>query len=163
MPYASITCLLSLSLPVIVLELERVNMIHFHSDKIARSCFPDTSSFATMTNNNNNTNAKARRSTKKQSSMTDSWIVVDEEDFVVVDPYAIGDERQPVSTLPSQPAKQTMNKKRKWKMLYSLASSNGIQGNVDQANLDSYVIDQHAQLYEKRDFFRPEQGFVRVK
>ena len=95
--------------------------------------------------------------------MTDSWIVVDEEDYVLVDPYAIGQENRPVSNLPSQPAKQTTNKKRKWKVLYSLASSGGIQGNVNEANLDSFVIDQHAQLFDKRDFLRSQQGFVKVQ
>ena len=54
------------------------------------------------------------------------------------------------------------NKKRKWKVLYSLPSTT-ITSNVDGSNLDSYVMDQHAQLLDKRDLFSNQQCIVKVK
>jgi len=54
------------------------------------------------------------------------------------------------------------NKKRKWKVLYSLPST-GVKANVDDSNLDSYVMDQHSQLFDKRDLFSYQQRIVKVK
>lgn len=116
--------------------------------------------------------------------MTDSWIVIDEQDesdFVLVDTEL---EKQRPSPQAKRPLGQTnnhpsttngcapssfaaanqkqQNKKRKWKVLYSLPST-GIQGNVNAANLDSYVMDQHAQLVDKRDLFSSQQRIIKVK
>jgi len=123
------------------------------------------------------------KSTPKQ--MSDSWIVIDEQDesdFVVIDDEH--DKKQPISPKPSPQSKRPLgqntkssntyqpssgvtnnkqhNKKRKWKVLYSLPST-GIQGNVNAANLDSYVMDQHAQLFDKRDLFTSQQRIIKVK
>jgi hypothetical protein len=122
------------------------------------------------------------KSTPKQ--MSDSWIVIDEQDesdFVVID-----NEHQQQSPKPSPQSKRPLaqnnnnkpsnitqpasgvtnnkqhNKKRKWKVLYSLPST-GVQANVNAANLDSYVMDQHAQLFDKRDLFSSQQRIVKVK
>lgn len=123
------------------------------------------------------------KSTSKQ--MSDSWIVIDEHDdgdFVLIDTEH--DKQQHGSPKPSPQSKRPLgqnnktsnicqpssgvtnnkqqNKKRKWKVLYSLPST-GVQGNVNAANLDSYVMDQHAQLYDKRDLFNSQQRIVKVK
>ena len=115
----------------------------------------------------------ANKSIPKQ--MSDSWIVIDEQDesdFVVIDNE--NDKQQQPSTQSkknkssnlSQPqsgvSNKQQNKKRKWKVLYSLPST-GIQGNVNAANLDSFVMDQHAQLYDKRDLFTSQQRIIKVK
>ena len=134
------------------------------------------------------------KSTPKQ--MTDSWIVIDdqdESDFVVVDGEGDNHRQSPVPLIPSpkvspqskrplgqsnnnntnsnnKPSKmyqgvannKQQNKKRKWKVLYSLPST-GVKGNVDDSNLDSYVMDQHAQLFDKRDMFSYQQNIVKVK
>jgi hypothetical protein len=106
--------------------------------------------------------------------MSDSWIVIDEQDesdFVVIDNE--NDKQQPSpqskmnkSSNLSQPisgvSTKQQNKKRKWKVLYSLPST-GIQGNVNAANLDSFVMDQHAQLFDKRDLFTSQQRIIKVK
>jgi len=115
--------------------------------------------------------------------MSDSWIVIDEQDesdFVVIDkehdkqlsPKALPQSKRPLeqnnkSSNISQPSSggtnnKQHNKKRKWKVLYSLPST-GVQGNVNAANLDSYVMDQHAQLYDKRDLFNSQQRIIKVK
>ncbi|UJR09394.1 hypothetical protein I4U23_013637 [Adineta vaga] len=122
-------------------------------------------------------NNAALKSAPKQ--MTDSWIVVDdqdESDFVVIEnehqqpspqskrPLAQNNNMKS-STIPShQPLAMTkqQNKKRKWKVLYSLPSTS-VQGNVNTANLDSFVMDQHAQLYDKRDLFDSQQRIIKVK
>ncbi|CAF0788594.1 unnamed protein product [Adineta ricciae] len=123
-------------------------------------------------------NTSALKSTPKQ--MSDSWIVIDdqdESDFVLIEkehqqpspqskrPLGQSNHNQS-STIPSQPTAATatkqQNKKRKWKVLYSLPSTS-VQGNVNAANLDSYVMDQHAQLYDKRDLFTSQQCVVKVK
>lgn len=108
------------------------------------------------------------QSTPKQ--MSDSWIVVDEHDesdYVVID--SVTEKQQhhqdkqtdsKSTTNHSSAAKQ--NKKRKWKVLYSLPST-GTQGNVNAANLDSFVMDQHAQLYDKRDLLSSQQRIIKVK
>ena len=135
------------------------------------------------------------KSTPKQ--MSDSWIVIDdqdESDFVVVDGEGDNHRQSPVPLIPSpkvspqskrplgqsnnnnnnninnKPSKMSQgvannkqqNKKRKWKVLYSLPST-GVKGNVDDSNLDSYVMDQHAQLLDKRDMFSYQQSIVKVK
>ena len=41
--------------------------------------------------------------------------------------------------------------------------STGIKANVDDSNLDSFVMDQHAQLLDKRDLFSNQQRIVKVK
>jgi hypothetical protein len=125
------------------------------------------------------------KSSPKQ--MSDSWIVIDdqdESDFVVIeDEHA--KQQSPVPLIPSpkvspqgkrplgqnnnkpsnlsQPSSGVkQNKKRKWKVLYSLPST-GVKANVDDSNLDSYVMDQHAQLFDKRDLFSYQQRIVKVK
>jgi len=123
------------------------------------------------------------KSTPKQ--MSDSWIIIDDQDeldFVVIDNEHLKQQQlapkpTPQSKRPlgqnnkasniSQPSlgvsnNKQQNKKRKWKVLYSLPST-GIQGNVNAANLDSYVMDQHAQLYDKRDLFNSQQCIIKVK
>jgi len=122
----------------------------------------------------------ACKSVPKQ--MSDSWIVIDdqdESDFVVIEnehdkqlsPKPSPQSKRPLgqnnkSSNISQPSSgvtnNKQNKKRKWKVLYSLPST-GIQGNVNAANLDSYVMDQHAQLYDKRDLFNSQQRIIKVK
>jgi hypothetical protein len=109
------------------------------------------------------------KSTPKQ--MSDSWIVIDEQDesdFVVIDNEY---DKQQLSSksLPNKSSNISQhgsgikqNKKRKWKVLYSLPST-GVQGNVNAANLDSYVMDQHAQLFDKRDLFSSQQRIIKVK
>ncbi|CAF3282826.1 unnamed protein product [Rotaria socialis] len=126
--------------------------------------------------------------------MSDSWIVIDDEDesdFVVVD--NVHDKQQSNLSLISSPkaSPQTkrplgqnnsnnnnnnnkppnmsqrssavkQNKKRKWKVLYSLPSTT-VTPNVDDTNLDSFVMDQHAQLLDKRDLFSNQQCIVKVK
>ena len=112
--------------------------------------------------------------------MTDSWIVVDdqdESDFVVIDnehrpsPKPSPQSKRPLgqhnnsSMCPSASgatSNKQANKKRKWKVLYSLPST-GIQGNVNAANLDSFVMDQHAQLFDKRDLVSSQQRVIKVK
>ena len=110
------------------------------------------------------------KSSPKQ--MSDSWIVIDDQDemdFVLVENE--NDKQQSSSSKPltnkssniSQPSQGgKQNKKRKWKVLYSLPSTS-VQGNVNAANLDSYVMDQHAQLFDKRDLFSYQQRIVKVK
>jgi hypothetical protein len=119
------------------------------------------------------------KSTPKQ--MSDSWIIIDDQDeldFVVIDNEHL--KQQQISPQSKRPLGQNNqssnisqsslgvtnnkqhNKKRKWKVLYSLPST-GIQGNVNAANLDSYVMDQHAQLYDKRDLFNSQQCIIKVK
>lgn len=127
------------------------------------------------------------KSSPKQ--MTDSWIVIDdqdESDFVVVE--HVNDKHQsPIPLIPSpktspqikrplaqndnnnKPSNMTQpssgvkhNKKRKWKVLYSLPST-GVKANVDDSNLDSFVMDQHAQLLDKRDLYSNQQRIVKVK
>jgi len=109
------------------------------------------------------------KSTPKQ--MSDSWIVIDDEDesdFVLIEnennqqqssSKSLANKSSNLSQ-PSSGVKQ--NKKRKWKVLYSLPST-GVQGNVNAANLDSYVMDQHAQLFDKRDLFTSQQRIIKVK
>jgi len=124
----------------------------------------------------------ACKSVPKQ--MSDSWIVIDdqdESDFVVIENEH---DKQQSSPKPSPQSKRPLgqntkssntyqpssgvtnnkqhNKKRKWKVLYSLPST-GIQGNVNAANLDAYVMDQHAQLFDKRDLFTSQQRIIKVK
>ncbi len=125
------------------------------------------------------------KSTPKQ--MSDSWIVIDdqdESDFVVIEDE-LAKHQSPVPLIPSPKASPTskrplgqninkpsnmsqpssgvkQNKKRKWKVLYSLPST-GVKANVDDSNLDSYVMDQHAQLFDKRDLFSYQQRIVKVK
>lgn len=122
--------------------------------------------------------------------MSDSWIVIDdqdESDFVVIEdehakqqfpvpliptPKASPQSKRPLgqnnnnnkpSNMSSQPSSGVkQNKKRKWKVLYSLPST-GVKANVDASNLDSYVMDQHAQLFDKRDLFSSQQRIVKVK
>jgi hypothetical protein len=123
------------------------------------------------------------KSTPKQ--MSDSWIVIDdqdESDFVLIDNEYV--KQQQLSPKPSPQSKRPLgqnnktsnisqpssgvsnnkqhNKKRKWKVLYSLPST-GVQGNVNASNLDSYVMDQHAQLFDKRDLFSSQQRIIKVK
>ena len=114
--------------------------------------------------------------------MSDSWIVIedqDESDFVVIDnehakqlcspkpspqakrPLGQNNKSSNVSTVGNTNPK-AQNKKRKWKVLYSLPST-GVQGNVNAANLDSYVMDQHAQLFDKRDLLSSQQRIIKVK
>jgi len=108
------------------------------------------------------------KSTPKQ--MSDSWIVIeddDESDFVLIETENNKKQQQDSSSKTLINKSQAtsgvkQNKKRKWKVLYSLPST-GVQGNVNAANLDSYVMDQHAQLYDKRDLFNSQQRFVKVK
>ncbi|CAF2548670.1 unnamed protein product [Rotaria sp. Silwood2] len=122
--------------------------------------------------------------------MSDSWIVIedqDESDFVVIEnvddkqqshiplipsPKASPQTKRPLAqnnnnnnkppnmAQPSSGVKQ--NKKRKWKVLYSLPSTS-VTANVDDSNLDSYVMDQHAQLLDKRDLLSNQQRIVKVK
>jgi hypothetical protein len=122
--------------------------------------------------------------------MSDSWIVIDdqvESDFVVIED--VDDKQQsPIPLIPSPKASPQIkrplsqnnnnnnkppnmsqtssgvkqNKKRKWKVLYSLPSTS-VTANVDDSNLDSYVMDQHAQLLDKRDLFSNQQRIVKVK
>lgn len=122
--------------------------------------------------------------------MSDSWIVIDEQDesdFVVIEdehanqqspiplipsPKASPQSKRPLgqnnnnnkpSNMSSQPSSGVkQNKKRKWKVLYSLPST-GVKANVDDSNLDSFVMDQHAQLFDKRDLFSYQQRIVKVK
>ncbi len=126
------------------------------------------------------------KSTPKQ--MSDSWIVIDdqdESDFVVIEDEHDNKHLAIVASPKSSPqAKRPLaqnnqqnnqnkpsatkigggpqNKKRKWKVLYSLPST-GTQASVNAANLDSYVMDQHAQLFDKRDLFSYQQRIVKVK
>jgi len=119
------------------------------------------------------------KSTPKQ--MSDSWIVIDEDesDFVVIDnehdkqnqkspkssPQSkrpLGQQNKSSNTSLGVTNNKQHNKKRKWKVLYSLPST-GIQGNVNAANLDAYVMDQHAQLFDKRDLFTSQQRIIKVK
>ena len=105
------------------------------------------------------------KSTNQQ--MTDSWIIIDdqdESDYVLIDTTEHDNKQQILSPQIKRPlnSKQNNNKKRKWKVLYSLPSTT-IQGNVNSANLDSYVMDQHAQLYDKRDLFNSQQSIIKVK
>lgn len=115
------------------------------------------------------------KSTPKQ--MSDSWIVIDEQEdsgFVLVEteqqqqqasPQAkrpLGQNNKSADVIPAANAAKPPNKKRKWKVLYSLPST-GVQGNVNAANLDSFVMDQHAQLYDKRDLFSSQQRILKVK
>ncbi|CAF0958234.1 unnamed protein product [Rotaria sordida] len=123
--------------------------------------------------------------------MSDSWIVVDddqdESDFVVIEDVN-SKQRSPIPLIPSpkvspqikrplaqndndnnkppnmsQPSSGVkQNKKRKWKVLYSLPSTS-VTANVADSNLDSYVMDQHAQLLDKRDLFSNQQRIVKVK
>jgi len=126
------------------------------------------------------------KSTPKQ--MSDSWIVIDDQDeadFVVIDdehdkqqhfvpvipspkvspqskrPLAQNNNNKPMNMC-QPPSGVKQNKKRKWKVLYSLPST-GVKANVDDSNLDSYVMDQHAQLFDKRDLFSSQQRIVKVK
>jgi hypothetical protein len=126
------------------------------------------------------------KSTPKQ--MSDSWIVIDDQDeadFVVIDdehdkqqhfvpvipspkvspqskrPLAQNNNNKPMNMC-QPPSGVKQNKKRKWKVLYSLPST-GVKANVDDSNLDSYVMDQHAQLFDKRDLFSYQQRIVKVK
>ena len=121
--------------------------------------------------------------------MSDSWIVIDEQDesdFVVIDDEHANQQQSPIPLIPSpkaspqskrplgqnnhnkptnmaQPSSGVkQNKKRKWKVLYSLPST-GLKANVDDSNLDSFVMDQHAQLLDKRDLFSNQQRIVKVK
>jgi hypothetical protein len=109
--------------------------------------------------------------------MSDSWIVIDEQDesdFVVIDnEHENPSQFSPQSKRPlGQNNKSSIssgatnnkqqNKKRKWKVLYSLPST-GIQGNVNASNLDAFVMDQHAQLFDKRDLFSSQQRILKVK
>lgn len=128
--------------------------------------------------------------------MSDSWIVIDdqdESDFVVIDDHdhQQDQQQQPQPSVPliptpkaspqaKRPLGQTnnnnnkptklsqggntnkQNKRRKWKVLYSLPAT-GIKANVDDSNLDSYVMDQNAQLFDKRDLFSYQQRIVKVK
>ena len=122
------------------------------------------------------------KSTPKQ--MTDSWIVIDEHDeseFVFVDTEHYKTDEQSslpktkcalegnkISTNSQALLSSTMvnnkqqNKKRKWKVLYSLPSTS-IQTNVHAANLDSYVMDQYEQLFDKRDLFTSQHCSIKVK
>jgi hypothetical protein len=128
------------------------------------------------------TNNHSTKSSPKQ--MSDSWIVIDdqqdESDFVLIDTEHDKQQRsspqikRPFGQMNQQSSaifppgssgisnNKQQNKKRKWKVLYSLPST-GIQGNVNAANLDSYVMDQHAQLFDKRDLFTSQQNIVKVK
>jgi hypothetical protein len=122
--------------------------------------------------------------------MSDSWIVIDdqdESDFVVIEDEHNKQQQAPVPLIPSpKPSPQSkrplgqnqnnnkptnmsqpssgvkQNKKRKWKVLYSLPAT-GVKANVDDSNLDSYVMDQHAQLFDKRDLFSYQQRILKVK
>ncbi|CAF1034946.1 unnamed protein product [Rotaria sp. Silwood1] len=121
--------------------------------------------------------------------MSDSWIIIDDHDdleFVVVDNEHDNKKQQqqesspkpsPSSKRPLESTNKTSNiiqpllgvtnnkqhnKKRKWKVLYSLPST-GTQGNLNAANLDSYVMDQHEQLFDKRDLFSSQQNIIKVK
>jgi hypothetical protein len=128
------------------------------------------------------------KSSPKQ--MSDSWIVIDDQDeadFVVIEdehdkqqssvPVIPSPKVSPQSKRPlaqnnnnnnkptnmcQPPSGVKQNKKRKWKVLYSLPST-GVKANVDDSNLDSYVMDQHAQLFDKRDLFSSQQRIVKVK
>ncbi len=94
--------------------------------------------------------------------MSDSWIVIDDQDemdFVLVENE---NDKQSSSKCLTNKSGGKQNKKRKWKVLYSLTST-GVQGNVNAANLDSYVMDQHAQLFDKRDLFSSQQRIIKVK
>ncbi|CAF0807800.1 unnamed protein product [Rotaria sp. Silwood1] len=123
--------------------------------------------------------------------MSDSWIVIDdhpdESDFVVIEDVD-DKKRPPIPLIPSPKASPQIkrplaqnnndnnkppnmsqtysgvkqNKKRKWKVLYSLPSTS-VTANVDDSNLDAYVMDQHAQLLDKRDLFSNQQRIVKVK
>ncbi|CAF2567440.1 unnamed protein product [Rotaria sp. Silwood2] len=118
--------------------------------------------------------------------MSDSWILIDEEsEFVVIENEHDKKQQQQESSSKSSPqSKRPLesnnkssniiqplsgvtnnkqhNKKRKWKVLYSLPST-GTEGNVNAANLDSYVIDQHEQLFDKRDLHSSQQRIIKVK
>jgi hypothetical protein len=113
------------------------------------------------------------KSSPKQ--MSDSWIVIDDQDeadFVVIEneqpspqakrPLGQNNKSSNISQSTTTNNNKQHNKKRKWKVLYSLPST-GIQGNVNAANLDSYVMDQHAQLFDKRDLFSSQQRIIKVK
>ena len=111
--------------------------------------------------------------------MSDSWIIIDdqdESDFVVIDQEP-SPKPSPRSIRPLEQNRTTSNriqssssvknnrqrnKKRKWKVLYSLAST-GIQGSVNAANLDSYIMDQYEQLFDKHDLFNSQQRTIKVK
>jgi len=111
------------------------------------------------------------KSSPKQ--MSDSWIVIDDQDeadFVLIENEHAKPQTSPQGKRPlgqnnisqSTTNNKQHNKKRKWKVLYSLPST-GIQGNVNASNLDSYVMDQHAQLFDKRDLFSSQQRIIKVK
>jgi len=132
---------------------------------------------------------------QKQQSMSDSWIVIDDEhdesDFVVIEDELDKQTNNNLTSMTSpkpspQPKRlnhkvspnaagtskiggggggqhnQNHNKKRKWKVLYSLPAT-GIKSSVNAANLDSFVMDQHAQLFDKRDLFSYQHRIVKVK
>jgi hypothetical protein len=107
------------------------------------------------------------KSSPKQ--MSDSWIVIDDQDetdFVLIENEHAKQQTSPQAKRPlgqnNISQSKQHNKKRKWKVLYSLPST-GIQGNVNASNLDSYVMDQHAQLFDKRDLFSSQQRIIKVK
>ncbi|CAF1302385.1 unnamed protein product [Adineta steineri] len=115
------------------------------------------------------------KSSSKQ--MSDSWIVIDDHedsDFVLIEkehqhsspqikrPLGQNTKTSNISQLPLTNNNKQSNKKRKWKVLYSLPSTS-VQGNVNAANLDSYVMDQHAQLLDKHDLFTCQQRIIKVK
>jgi len=116
--------------------------------------------------------------------MTDSWIVVDDQDeseFVLIENEHDKEQKDPTpksspqSKRPLESSNKTNiaqplgsvtnnkqhNKKRKWKVLYSLPST-GVQGNVNAATLDTYVMDQYEQLLDKRDLLS-SQRIIKVK
>ncbi|CAF1451666.1 unnamed protein product [Rotaria magnacalcarata] len=131
-----------------------------------------------MAVNNNGLNAPPKQ-------MSDSWIVVDDQDeseFVVIENEHDKQQKEPTPK-PSPQSKRPLesnnktnisqplgsvtnskqhNKKRKWKVLYSLPST-GFQGNVNAATLDTYVMDQYEQLFDKRDLFSSQQRIITVK
>ncbi|CAF1266995.1 unnamed protein product [Rotaria sordida] len=120
------------------------------------------------------------KSSPKQ--MTDSWILIDDHDegeFVVIENEQCKEQQKssPQTKRPLESNNKSSNiiqplsgvvnnkqhnKKRKWKVLYSLPST-GTQGNVSAANLDSYVIDQHEQLFDKRDLLNSQKRIITVK
>ena len=85
-------------------------------------------------------------------------------------PKSSPQSKRPLGQVNNKPSKMSQGatnhkqptKKRKWKVLYSLPAT-GIKANVDDSNLDSYVMDQHAQLFDKRDLFSYQQRIVKVK
>lgn len=89
---------------------------------------------------------------------------------VIPSPKSSPQSKRPLGQVNNKPSKMSQGanthkqptKKRKWKVLYSLPAT-GIKANVDDSNLDSYVMDQHAQLFDKRDLFSYQQRIVKVK